>query len=198
MNEAVAHQLRLKNEKVNALTLNFIKELEANQSIEVKKVAKNSFLVSKNETSLNVFFIKKGCVRSFVHDSEMREVTIWFTFENEAVFSSISYILELPSIVMIQALENSEVVIVSKKQLDYIYSTQFEINQLGRTIMEKFLVLLSMRSISLQTDFAEVRYKDLIEQYPDILKRVALRHIASYIGVKVETLSRIRANYRKG
>lgn len=196
MENKVIEQLLSNAKKVTLLTQNFMSELETLEEIEVKKVPKNGFLVSKNEYNSSIFFIKKGCARSFVYDQDFNEVTIWFTFENQSVYSSSSYILDIPSIVMIQVLEDSEVIIVTKEQLQNLLESKPQVSQLSRTIMENFLILLSFRTISLQTTLAETRYHALTVQYPDILQRVSLRHIASYIGVKTETLSRIRANYK--
>lgn len=196
MDERIIQQIDVKSQKVAALTKTFMTELEKHFNIEAKKYSKNAFLVSKNELNNNIYFIKKGCVRSFIHDEDFNEITIWFSFEGQVIFSSTSYILELPSTVMIQALENTEVIVLTKQELNALYERAPKFSELGRMIMEMFLVLLSMRAISLQTMLAEVRYKRLIEHSPNILKRVPLRHIASYIGVKMETLSRIRANYR--
>jgi CRP-like cAMP-binding protein len=196
MENQIIQHLLLNAKKVTLLTKNFISELEKSEELVVKKVPKNSFLVSKNEFNSNVFFIKKGCARSFVHDQNLNEITIWFTFENQSVYSSSSYILGVPSAVMIQVLEDTEVIIVTKEQLKTLIETKPHVSRLSKMIMENFMILLSFRTISLQTTLAQTRYHALTVQYPDILQRVPLRHIASYIGVKTETLSRIRANYK--
>lgn len=196
MDYHLLQHIDLKTQKVNALTKVMMDELERLNCIEIRKYKKNDYLISQNELNTNVFFIKKGGVRSFVYDENLNEATIWFSFENQVIFSSTSYILELPSAVMIQAIENSEVIVLKKEKLNELYQTKPQFNEISRAIMEIFLILLSMRAISLQTMLADVRYRRLVEYYPNILKRVPLRHIASYIGVKMETLSRIRANYK--
>jgi CRP/FNR family transcriptional regulator, anaerobic regulatory protein len=184
------------NQKTRLLTIELMDFLQTSGLGETKIFAKNAYLITQNELNKNIFFVKSGCLRSFVYDEDQNEVTIWLTFENQAVYSSASYILDLPSFVMIQALEDTEVIVLSKDILTKLFEANPEANDMQRRIMENYLVRLSYRSIGLQAQFAETRYLNLISQYPDIINRVPLRHIASFIGVKLETLSRIRGNYK--
>jgi CRP-like cAMP-binding protein len=197
MNEKIIKQLTENGKEVSLLVQSFMSELELMPCGEVKFYPKNAFLVSTNTLNSNIFFIKKGCVRSYVQDQDLNDITIWFTFENQIIFSTTSFILQSPSADVIQALEDTEVLVIKKEDLEKVYLSQPEKNLYGRMIMEHYILLLAMRSISLQATFAEFRYHDLLKRHPFILQRVPLRHIASYIGVKTETLSRIRANYKQ-
>jgi CRP-like cAMP-binding protein len=197
MNHKNIERLKEQSRKLASNTHKIANEMQKSMPVKVRHYPKNSFLISKKDFCSDIFFIRKGCVRSFIHDADYNEVTIWFTFEGQAVVSITSYILELPSDVTIQALEDVEVVIITKEQLNQMYLLIPEMNQLVRSIMENYLTHLSMRMIALQSTLAETRYYELLKVYPDIFQRIALRHIASYIGIKTETLSRIRANYKK-
>jgi CRP/FNR family transcriptional regulator, anaerobic regulatory protein len=196
MNEKIFKHLKEKHKEVAALTHKFILELEKMPDVVIKEFPKHSFLVSKNIFNPNIYFIKKGYVRAFTHDAKMNEISFWFAFENQAIFSTSCHILQVPSSVMIQAMEDTEVIVVTKPKLDFMYEHDVSVLRMGKAIMELYIVQLSLRTLSLQATFAEFRYHELLEQFPFILQRVPLRHIASYIGVKEETLSRIRANYK--
>jgi CRP-like cAMP-binding protein len=197
MNRKNLERLKIQSYKLASTAHKFATEMEQLIPVEVKHFPKNTFLISKNDLCSHIFFIRKGCVRSFIYDADFNEITIWFTFEGQAVVSIPSYVLELPSDVMIQALEDVEVVIITKEQLNQMYAMRSDTHHLVRSYMENYLTHLSMRMIALQSTLAESRYHELLKEYPNIFQRIPLRHIASFIGVKTETLSRIRANYKK-
>ncbi len=197
MNFKNLERLKEQSYKLASAAHKFANEMEKLIPVTVKHFPKNTFLISKKDMCSHIFFIRKGCVRSFIYDVDLNEVTIWFTFEGQVVVSITSYILELPSDVMIQALEDVEVVIITKEQLNQMYSIHSDTHHLVRSFLENYLAHISMRTIALQSTLAETRYYELLKEYPNIFQRVPLRHIASYIGIKTETLSRIRANYKK-
>lgn len=158
---------------------------------------KNSFLVADGEICDSVFIIIKGAVRSFIYDTQNNDITTWIGFENDVIFSPIHYTLQLPTCEIIQALEDTDVLAIKNATLRELYENDLDFNKLGRSLMENSMAKMTIRAHSFQCQFAEERYADLIQQKPDILQRVPLKHIATFIGVKVETLSRIRRNFKQ-
>jgi CRP-like cAMP-binding protein len=197
MNLKNLERLKLQSHKLASTAHKFVNDIEEHIPIQVRHYPKNSFLISQNDSCTDIFFVRKGCIRSYVYDEDYNEVTLWFTFEGQVVISITSYVLELPSDVMVQALEDLEVVVITKEQLNKMYTLYPQTNPLVRSILENYLTHLAMRTVALQSTTAETRYYELLNEYPNIFQRISLRHIASFLGIKTETLSRIRANYKK-
>lgn len=97
-----------------------------------------------------------------------------------------------PSIENIQFLEDTTLYYISKDDLESFYKSSEEMNTIGRKITEEYCKILEERSFLLQTHNAEQRYHWLLKNQPEALQRISLGHIASYLGISQETLSRIR------
>ncbi|MFV0521913.1 MAG: Crp/Fnr family transcriptional regulator [Mangrovibacterium sp.] len=166
-------------------------EAELNSKIKFLKKRKGDFLLKQGQIVSNLFVVEKGLVRSFYNTNE-REVNVWFGFENIALGSVMPLFFNQPSIENIQFLEDSTLYYISSNDLNELYKTSQEMNMIGRKMAEEYCKVLEERSFSLQTLSAEQRYNDLLKNQPEIIQRISLGHIASYLGISQETLSRIR------
>src|SRR5690606_39838973 len=110
-------------------------------------------------------------------------------------FSILPLYSQQPSIENIQFLEDSIIYSISTENLNEIYKLHPAFNLIGRKIAEQLCEVLEERIISFHTKNAEERYKALVAKHPDLLQRVNLGHIASYLGITQETLSRIRGRF---
>ena len=126
---------------------------------------------------------------------EDKEVNTWFAIENELVGSILPLYSNKPSFENIQFLEDSFIYSISSEDLNELYKTYPELNLIGRNIADKICEILEERIVSLHTVTAEKRYKTLVLKHPDLLQRINLGHIASYLGITQETLSRIRNRF---
>jgi CRP-like cAMP-binding protein len=198
MNQKFKLILQNKITENTSLSIEYANRPELWQDIkfEKKEYPKNSFLVAKGEVCDSIFLIIKGCVRCLVNDQD-QDTTTWFAFENQPVMLPVSYCLQEPTCEMMQALEDTTVWVLERANLQAASQNSSMINSVVSKLMEATMARMVMRSSSLQSDFAEERYEDLITFQPDVIQRVPLRHIATYIGVKVETLSRIRRNFKQ-
>ena len=97
-----------------------------------------------------------------------------------------------PSIENIQFLEDSTLYYISSNDLNELYKVSLQMNIIGRKMAEEYCKILEERSFSLQTHSAEERYNDFLKREPEAILRISLGHIASYLGISQETLSRIR------
>lgn len=97
-----------------------------------------------------------------------------------------------PSFENIQFLETSTFFYISSNDLNELYKKYNDLNTIGRKMAEEYCVILEERIMSLQTETAEQRYNSLLKYQPDATQRISLGHIASYLGITQETLSRIR------
>lgn len=167
------------------------KDMEA--KIQCKTYNKDSFFIKQGQIISSLFVIEKGLVRSFYIKDE-REINDWFGFENTPLGATIPLFFNQPSLQNIQFLETSTIYYISNSDLNSLYTKYNEMNTIGRKMMEEWCRFIEKRSWSLQTESAKERYLTLIESEPQILQRISLGHIASYLGVTQETLSRIRHN----
>ncbi|WP_447642552.1 MULTISPECIES: Crp/Fnr family transcriptional regulator [Chitinophagaceae] len=156
---------------------------------------KGTLLLKANKIEKTIYFLKKGIARAYA-DVEGMEITFWFGVEGDPILSMKSYVENQKSYENIELLEDCTLYKISTIKLQQLYNGSIEIANWGRRLAEKELVKTEERLISRQFRTATERYKDLLETNPDLLQRIALRHIASYLGITQVSLSRIRADIR--
>lgn len=155
-------------------------------------VPKDHFLVREKEVCDYIFFIPKGVVRIFYKKNE-KEITEWIAMDEQFFFSITSFFQRTPSHLIIQTLEPSEVMGIHYNDLTRLAAEHHDIETLYRKLLSISLILSQKRMDSIQFETALQRYERLIKNSPDIIKRVPLTYIASFLGVTLETLSRIRS-----
>jgi len=153
---------------------------------------KGEYLTELNEIEQRIYFITKGAVRVFV-PSEERELSTNFRFDNQFTSSLTSFLTQEPSQYYIKTLIASEFLTVSHDDLYWLYDNYLEINVLGRVVMERLLIDKRQKELNFLTLSAEDRYKKLLEEHPDYVLQIPLKHLASFLGITPESLSRIRA-----
>ena len=156
-----------------------------------KEIPAKAVLLNEGEIARNIYFIEKGCFRlSF--NNEGKSITFQFFFEGEGISSAESFRYNQPSLYSIESLESSIVHSLSKAD----YFTIIENSPLIKQDMEeqtfKRLVCTEKLFLSRIKNSPEERYKELLEQYPQILQRVPQHYIASFLGITSVSLSRIR------
>ncbi|RKR08938.1 CRP-like cAMP-binding protein [Flavobacterium sp. 90] len=159
--------------------------------IKCKTHKKGDFFLKPGQLISSLFILETGLVRSFYIKDE-REINSWFGFENIILGSILPLFYNIPSAENIQFLEESTLYYIQSSDLNKIYQKSNEMNTIGRLMAEEYCKILEDRIMSLQTQSAEERYNSLLEYQPDAVQRISLGHIASYLGIKQETLSRIR------
>lgn len=156
------------------------------------KVPKNKDLQPIGYTCKTIYFIDKGIARIYYY-REGTDVTEFFAAENSIIVRAESLFTGKPSRKAIQVLEDSEIIGVDAVALFELYDQFPEIERLFRKIFEAAYVETVNRIESIQFHSAKERYEALLLDSPDILQRVPLKHIASYLGITQVSLSRIRA-----
>ncbi len=169
---------------------------DARESLEktLQKVVieKEEFILREGQVCHRLFFIEAGCFRGYYH-KDGKEITHWFGFEKDIVTSFNSFINKTASIEHIQALETSVCWSISYNELYQLYDDFPEVERLGRITCEQYYIKLEDRYVNAQFQTATERYNKMLANTPHILQRIPLGHIASYLGISQETLSRIRA-----
>lgn len=153
--------------------------------------SRGSHIVMQGQTVPDLFVIERGVVRSY-YSSADREVTVWFGYEGQNFASVASLFDNRPSRENIQCLENCRFVSISGSALADLYARHNDLNTIGRRIVELYCKALDERAFSLQTQSAAERYEALVRDEPQLVRRVPLGYIASFLGVSQETLSRVR------
>src|SRR5690606_36804651 len=136
-----------------------------------------------------------GIARAYSHKHDT-EITFWFGKEGDAVISIRSYIANLKGYENVELLEDSELYELKAENVQRLFETDVQIENFGRRFAEKELIKTEERLIFRQVRTATERYTELLKNSPDIVQRVQLGHIASYLGITQVSLSRIRAEIR--
>ncbi|WP_410878085.1 Crp/Fnr family transcriptional regulator [Myroides sp. DW712] len=152
---------------------------------------KGHIILQADRIEHNIYFIKQGVVRAFSSHEE-GEITFWFGEEGSTILSMNNYVENRKSYESIELLVDCELYQVNVHELGAYYLTDIHIANFGRKLAEKELMRVERRIISRDLLSATERYKDLITNYPTIIQRVPLKHIASYLGITQVSLSRIR------
>jgi len=158
----------------------------------VENFRKGKVLLKEGQVSNFIYFIEKGFVRCYYKQGQ-KQVNAWFMEEGNIIISVKSFFNQEKSHESIELLEDSTLHYISFDHLQYLYRNYVAFNIIGRVLTEKYYILSEERLYFMRQQKAEDRYKLLFSNYPQIFERVSLSHISSYLGVSLETLSRIRA-----
>jgi len=160
-----------------------------------KIIKKNEHILRQGDTSKDFIFVDKGCLRLY-YVKDGIEISVWFAFHPSSAIEVFSFISEQPSGCFLQAIEDSEVLVLPKTELKKLYQRYPKMNEMMRNFWEAVLLDLISRFTAMETDPAEKRYKDLLNN-TNYLERLPQKYLASFIGVTPTSLSRIRKKIRK-
>jgi CRP-like cAMP-binding protein len=153
--------------------------------------AKTLFLET-GQVANRLGYLRKGLMRSFFYDDQANDITTHFFKEGTVVISMKSYNDQVPSRENIMAMEDCELDVITYENMVELTALVPAWKQIAKDVDEFKYNQLMNRSIQFQTLSASERYEQFVRKHPEVLQRVALRHIASYLGIDIATLSRIR------
>lgn len=180
--EAVMARTKLLPDTIQAIRDFFVKE----------EIPRNTLVLSDGQTCRKLYFLEKGTLRTFYYHLE-RDITSWFYKEGNFMSSWHSFYNQQPGFEYIEALEDIMLWSISHQKYQQLLQTSFEFQQFGRLLAEEQVAFIDYYSKGYMFLSAKEKYQLLIEYFPGIELRVKLGHIASYLGISQETLSRIRA-----
>jgi len=157
-----------------------------------KKFKRQETLSLPGKIPNEVFFIQKGLIRVFITDEEGREHTIHFALENQFIADYANFIINKPSAYTLQALEETEVVVLPRKAIDWGYENLREGQKMGRLIAEYYFIYQDNRIKNPYITSPKERYDAITEVFPNIHNRVPQHMIASYLGITPIHLSRLK------
>ncbi|EJX08918.1 cyclic nucleotide-binding domain protein [gut metagenome] len=157
-----------------------------------KEVSKGEIILQEGQIDHYIFVVGKGMLRQFYYKNG-KDVTEHFSYESCIVMCIESLLKQEPSRIIIEALEEGVVYLIPFNKLLQLTETSWEINLFYRKILEYSLIVSQIKADSWRFETAHERYKRLMQTHPEIIKRAPLSHIASYLLMTPETLSRVRA-----
>ena len=159
--------------------------------LEVKHFKARDFYLKEGRVCYDLGYINSGSFRTYYLNDD-KEINTHFVFENNFVADYDSFLQQRPSKYYIQCLEDAEVVTFNLEALKFAYAESKNWERFGREMAEQSYIITMKRVESFLFLDGEQRYLQLVENEPAIFNRVPLYHIASYLGMERESLSRLR------
>jgi CRP/FNR family transcriptional regulator, anaerobic regulatory protein len=148
------------------------------------------------DTCKRIALVVKGLTRSY-YLSDGRDITSRFMEEGNILTSWMSYYTQTPGNEFVEAMEGTTMACIDYRDIQKMYADFPESNVIGRRQAEYAFYLSEQRTQLLRRHTAEEKYDLFLRYHPTLLQRVPLKHIASYLGINEETLSRVRSRYHK-
>jgi CRP-like cAMP-binding protein len=162
-----------------------------------KKVPKGTILIREGQTVNKIYYVKEGCLRSYCVDKNGKEHTLQFAIKNWWISDYIAIHNNENATLTVECLNDSTVIEFDALALAGLYTQFPEYESFQRHILERHVVSLQKRILNQLQLPASERYDLFIEQYPDTEQFTRNYHIASYLGITQESLSRIRVEKAK-
>lgn len=161
--------------------------------LRTETLPKKQLLLKEGQTAKRIYFIRQGFARAFYHDPDGREHTLWFMGTGDVMISVYSFFTQQPAYENIELLEPCVVQSISYQQLEDLYADHPAFNQHGRRLTEIYYIKSEERAIMLHCKKPKDRLELLLKTYPAIMQQASSKQVASYLGIELETLSRLRA-----
>lgn len=176
----------------NLAPVNRAEFMQSMAFFHTKTLKRGDVFIHHQEIARKVAFIVSGILRSYYITDNGAEITYCFCTERRFSTSFKSFISQTPSQYIMEASTDAELLIISYEDLQYLYSTFPVWQQIGRIATEQEYMELEKFTSILQGESAIQKYHRMLNEAPEIIQQVPVNHIASYLGVTRETLSRIR------
>lgn len=159
-----------------------------------KKLRKKQYHLQAGDVCKYTAFVTKGCLVSYSVNDKGGENVVQFALEGWWIGDMYSFLTGEPSTLNIEAIENTEYLVMDKPSQDLLFQQVPKFERFFRLLLENNYIATHRRLMSTLGQSAEDRYLDFTSCYPQIVQRVPQRLIAAYLGLTPETLSRIRHN----
>lgn len=174
----------------NILTPTEIDEFVA--SAVPRALKKGEFFITENSICKEVAFIKSGILRSYYTSANAEEYTYCLTFPNQFMSAYSSLITGNPTVENIQAMSDVDLLIIKKDVIDGLAESSINGLKLLKTIAEQQYLHLEKRVFMYQKDAAKARYLELFKNYPNYIKQIPIKYLASFLAITPRHLSRLR------
>lgn len=158
----------------------------------VQYLQKGDFFVKQGKVCRHIAFIVKGTLRNFYINAKAEETTSCFCTENGFTTAYKSFISQQPSMLSIQAIEETTLLIIDHDNLQKLYNSNPIWLTIGRSVVEQEYIVMEKYASVLNNETAKEKYLRLLEEQPSVIQKASVEDIASYLGITRRTLSRIR------
>src|SRR6188768_735788 len=152
---------------------------------------KGKLLLKAGEICEHIYFVQKGAIRGFIKEGK-KDITTWITAENEVVSSISALDVREPAFENMQAIENCELLALTYTDFQDLYIKFPEFNIVARKVLQKYYQDAERRAFIARVTKAEKKYRLFLTRYGHLANRIPLKYIASFLGITLETLSRVR------
>ena len=188
---------KLFNKIKSTITLSSEAEKYIHSIANEKEVLKGEILIREGQIVNKTYFVNQGSLRSFCIDKEGKEHTLQFAVENWWISDFMAIYNNEPASLTVECISNSTIIEFNAQKLNEIYIQFPEFESFQRKNLERHVVSLHKRILNQLQLTALERYRLFIEQYSDIEQHVPNYHIASYLGITQQSLSRLRSELIK-
>jgi len=158
-----------------------------------KKCKKGSVLLDNSQRCDHIYFVEEGLLRMYFIDHKGNDITQWFAPEDTIITAGDSFFDRSISKFYIEALEDSSVRLMTLDMMNALCDASHEFERFARLLIQKMFLELTYKMEDQHFKTAKERYTAMMNRYPSIFQRANLGHIASYIGITQQSLSRIRS-----
>ncbi|OKS88623.1 Crp/Fnr family transcriptional regulator [Mucilaginibacter polytrichastri] len=176
------------------ISINDIELAAIISNFKIKQVKKGQLVLKRGQIAHQYFFIKTGALRFFYGEFD-RQLTAWVVFKDEFFTEISSLNPQKPTRFNIEAIEDTELIYIDKPEMEILYKTFPAWQEFGRITWEPMAVRMIDHILNFQTLSAEERYLEFMAN-SELIKRVPVKQIASYLGITPNALSRIRKNLK--
>ena len=187
----MTHDLLLKN-IAKHIQLTADEEDYITSLLTFKPVSKKTLLLEEGQICRHINYVHSGALRAYQVDAESKEVTVMFAVADWWITDMFCFANAKPAMMYIEAIEDSCIFQLSKENLDKLFQTLPKWERFFRILMQNAYIREQLRMMEALSLSAEERYHRFLAKYPQIVKQITQKQIASYIGITPEFLSAIR------
>ena len=166
------------------------------EDIDIRNFSKRQILLKEGQVAHDNYFVLKGCVRQYIIKDGSERIMNFYT-EDDWILPAIGQPEPLPSTFYLDCLQDSVLVIANENEGSEFMKTNPKFLELSQMILEKEILKQQKHFTEYQNSTAEERYLDLLDKSPHLIQTISQIHLSSYIGVKPESLSRIKKRIAK-
>jgi CRP-like cAMP-binding protein len=184
----------------DAITFQIFKDLSLSKKERIRienkfeqlNLKKGELLLKANDIVNHQYYVGNGCLRTFFMDKHAKEHTLQFAIKDWWISDYTSYFTNTKSILSIECIQHATIYKISKENIENLYLEIPKLETFFRKKLEGAFASFQKRILSSLSQSAKERYASFTQTYPNIEQQVKNYHIASYLGITTESLSRIR------
>jgi CRP-like cAMP-binding protein len=177
--------------KIVSLPAGALRDLTA--CVQPLKFLKKTYIIEPEHVSESIYYIHKGLIREYFVDEKGNDISVWFGKEQDFAVLLSSFITGLPAMTGLQALEETDAIMIKRSDLYDLYERYHEMERLGRILTEQYFVRSEKYNRGFHHLGAYERYENFAKANSELMQRLSLKYVASYLGISLETLSRLRS-----